>query len=74
MSHRKRRETKQQSSMLPGPAVPGCSLVSFRFLCDIHSIHSGQGHRAEKNFVCDINRGIRNPGVRQCLGFYSADS
>ena len=40
MSHRKQRETKQQPSMLPGPAVPGCCLVSFRFLCDIHSIHS----------------------------------
>ena len=40
MSHRKRRETKQQPSMLPGPAVPGCCLVSFRFQCNIHSIHS----------------------------------
>ena len=26
--------------MLPGPAVPGYCLVSFCFLCDIHSIHS----------------------------------
>ena len=33
------RETKQQPSMLPGPAVPGCCLVSFCSLCDIHSIH-----------------------------------
>ena len=40
MSHRKGRETKQQPSMLPGPAVPGCCLVYFHFLCDIHSIHS----------------------------------
>ena len=43
ISHRKRRETKQvkqQSSMMPGPAVPGCCLVSFCFLCDMHSIHS----------------------------------
>ena len=40
MSLRKRRETKQQPSMLPCPAVPGCCLVSFHFLCDIHSIHS----------------------------------
>ena len=31
---------KQQPSMLPGPAVHGCYLVSFRFLCDIHSIYS----------------------------------
>ena len=29
----------QQLSMLPCPAVPGCCLVSLRFLCDIHSIH-----------------------------------
>ena len=40
MSHRKRRETKQQPNMLPSPAVPGCCIVSFHFLCDIHSIHS----------------------------------
>ena len=31
MSHRKRRETKQQPSMLPGPAVHGCCLVSFPY-------------------------------------------
>ena len=40
MSHRKRKERKQQ----PGPAGPcnilGCCLVSLRFLRDIHSIHS----------------------------------
>ena len=38
MSQRKQRETKQQPNMLPGPAVPGCCLVSFCFLCDIHWI------------------------------------
>ena len=32
MAHRKWIETKQQPSMLPGPAVPGCSLVYFHFL------------------------------------------
>ena len=32
MAQRKWREIKQQPSMLPGPAVPGCSLVSFHFL------------------------------------------
>ena len=41
MSHRKRRETKQQ----PGTARPGkilgCCLVYLFFLCHIHSIHSG---------------------------------
>ena len=38
MSHRKRRETKQQPNMLPCPSVPGCCLVSFHFLCDIHCV------------------------------------
>ena len=35
MAHRKWKETitKQQPSLLPGPAGPGCSLVSFHFLC-----------------------------------------
>ena len=32
MAHRKWKETKQQPCLLPGPAVPGCSLVSFHFL------------------------------------------
>ena len=32
MAHRKWKETKQQPSLLPGPTVPGCSLVSFHFL------------------------------------------
>ena len=32
MANRKWSETKQQPSMLPGPAVPGYSLVSFHFL------------------------------------------
>ena len=34
------RQTKQQPSMLPCPAVHGCCLVSFHFLFDILSIHS----------------------------------
>ena len=32
MAHRKWKETKQQPSLLPGPAVPGYCLVSFYFL------------------------------------------
>ena len=32
MTHRKWKEFKQQPSMLPGSAVPGCCLVSFYFL------------------------------------------
>ena len=127
MPHRKLRETKQQPSMLPGPAVPGCCLVSFHFLCNIHSIHSVQ---VGKSFVAaswesrlsrgihlelqdfspfpsifhvdlirmikdwrklprsrlmsndrepwepnplHVTRGIRNPGVRQCLCFCTVD-
>ena len=37
MSHRMRKETKQQSGMLPGPAVPGCCSVSFHILLAILS-------------------------------------
>ena len=32
MAHRKWEETKQQPSLLPGPAVPGSCLVSFHIL------------------------------------------
>ena len=32
MAHKKWKEIKQQPSLLPGPAVPGCSLVYFHFL------------------------------------------
>ena len=35
MAHRKWKETKQQPSLLPDPAVPGCSLFSFHFLSAI---------------------------------------
>ena len=37
MAHRKWKEIKQQPSMLPVPAVPGCSLFSFRILWAILS-------------------------------------
>ena len=40
------KETKQKPSMLPGPAVPGCRLVSFRFLCVIlcpQAVHKAEG-------------------------------
>ena len=38
MSHRKWKETKHEPSMLPGPAKPGCCLISFNFLWAIHPI------------------------------------
>ena len=37
MAHRKWKEFKQQPSMLPGSAVPGCCLASFHFLWAILS-------------------------------------
>ena len=37
MAHRKWKEIKQQPSILPGPAVPGCCLVYFHFLWAILS-------------------------------------
>ena len=37
MAHRKWKEIKQQPGMLPGPAVPGCCLVSFHILWAILS-------------------------------------
>ena len=38
MSHRKWKEMKQQPSMLPGPAEPGCCFISFHFRWAIHPI------------------------------------
>ena len=43
MAHRKWKEIKQQPSMLLGPAVPGCCLVSFHFLWVILSTSTVQG-------------------------------
>ena len=43
MVHKKWKETKQLPSILPGPAVPGCYLVSFHILWAILStstVHS----------------------------------
>ena len=37
MANKKWKETKQEPSMLPGPAVPGCCLVSFNILWAILS-------------------------------------
>ena len=38
MAHKIWKESKQQPGMLPGPAVPGCCLISFHFLWAIHPI------------------------------------
>ena len=42
MAHRKWKEIKQQPSMLPGPAVPGCCSVSFHILWAILSTSTVQ--------------------------------
>ena len=50
MAHRKWKEIKQQPSLLPGPAVPGCSLVSSHFLwailCPKAVLSTGWGWRS----------------------------
>ena len=40
MSHRKRRETKQQLILWPDLALLGCCIVSLHFQCDIPSSHA----------------------------------
>ena len=42
MAHRKWKESKQQPSMLPGPAEPGSCLASFHFLWAIVHIRPVQ--------------------------------
>ena len=58
MSHWKWKETKQQPSMLPGPAVSGCCFISFHFLWAIHPIHPVQS----PDFLGDLTL------CRKCLG------
>ena len=58
MTHRKRKETKQQPGTAEPGNIPGCFLVSLRFVCDIHSIHStfcgqrGQGWGQKIQIFC----------------------
>ena len=55
MAHRKRKETKQLPSLLPGPVVPGSSLVSFHILWAILSTGTVEvgGHlRRQKEVYC----------------------
>ena len=80
MSHRKWKETKQQPSMLPGPAVPGCSLVSFHFLWAIlcpqavwtafNGTHSLWDHSADHNDLlfdikCIAKKFLRSLNVKR---------
>ena len=51
MAHRKWKESKQQPSMLPGPAVPGCCYISFHFLWAILCPQAVQISRSN----CDEN-------------------
>ena len=61
MAHRKWKETKQQPSMLPGPAVPGCCLVSFNFLCAIMWPHTVE-------MINTLVSGMWSP----CVGYISS--
>ena len=51
MADRKWKETKQQPSMLPGPAVPGSCLVSFHFLCHILSTSTVKQLRQNRQVI-----------------------
>ena len=48
MAHRKWKETKQQPSMLPGPAVPGGCLVSLHILWAILSTSTVDTRKGRK--------------------------
>ena len=67
MPHRKRKETKQP----PGTAWPGnilgCCLVSLRFLCHIHSIHSVYIYV----YICNFRKSFKRM-TGQCLKSVSA--
>ena len=52
MLSRKWRETKQQPSLLPGPAVPGCCLVFLHFLCYVLCSPSICLKRIDSPFSC----------------------
>ena len=60
MAHRKWKETKQLPNLLSGPAVPGCSLVSFHFLWAILCPQDVQGDLGGalryKNEACTLRR------------------
>ena len=81
MSHRKWRETKQQPSLLPCPAVPGCCFVSFNFLWS-HTVHDymSLSHQAFNKScvvpvlmevarnICGFKSGSRHGRVWHCRG------
>ena len=50
MAYRKWKETKQQPSMLSGPAVPGSCLVSFHILWAILSTSTVHVHALHNTF------------------------
>ena len=67
MAHRKWKETKQQPSMLPGPAFPGCYLVSSHILWAILSTSTVYYcHALEKGCLCH-----RRGGEERMLDYYS---
>ena len=52
MVHRKWKETKQQPGMLPGPALPDCSLVSFHILWAMMSTSTVRYRNKTRVCVC----------------------
>ena len=56
MAHRKWKESKQEPSMLPGPAVPGSCLICFHFLWAIHPIRPVQSVQSTN----PLSQGVAN--------------
>ena len=66
-AHRKLKETKQQPSMLPGPAVPGGCLVSLHILWAILRPHPVQS--SVKTFLPFLP-GFGNRWLKYCFAVY----
>ena len=74
MAHRKWIESKQQSSMLPGPAVPGCCLISFHFLWDIHPIRPALHLNGYNLQACGVTRSKVWEQIWPCFGSFESAS
>ena len=72
MSHRNWKETKQQPSMFPGPAVSGCCSISFHYLWAIDPIHPVLKDQVLKS--CQVRGRERLSKVTQSVSEVSAPS
>ena len=66
MAHRKWKETKQQPSMLLGPAVPGCSLDYFHILWAILSTSTVHPYYIQKVHLANILRRRIHSKILRC--------